>query len=65
MINAGLNPYFGVLHTMRSSKPSLVLDIMEEYRSFVVDRNFIKIRASLKNDFNQDIKKIIATNILN
>lgn len=65
VINAGLNPYFGVLHTMRSSKPSLALDIMEEYRSFVVDRNIIKIRANLKDDFSQDIKKIIATNILN
>lgn len=48
IINAGLNPYFGVLHTMRSSKPSLALDIMEEYRSFVVDRNIIKIRSLLK-----------------
>ena len=36
VINAGLEPYYGVLHTTRSAKPSLVLDIMEEYRSFVV-----------------------------
>ncbi|MEE3705038.1 CRISPR-associated endonuclease Cas1 [Campylobacter sp. CX2-8023-23] len=65
IINAGLNPYFGVLHTMRSSKPSLALDIMEEYRSFVVDRNIIKIRSLLKGEFNMQIKKLVASNILN
>ncbi|WP_272887985.1 CRISPR-associated endonuclease Cas1 [Campylobacter lanienae] len=65
IINAGLNPYFGVLHSMRSSKPSLALDIMEEYRSFVVDRNIIKLRSSLKNSLEQDDKRLIASNILN
>ena len=64
-INAGLEPYIGVLHTTRSSKPSLVLDIMEEYRSFVVDRNIIKLRFKLAktNDFDK-IKKEVAKNIL-
>ena len=65
IINAGLNPYFGVLHTMRSAKPSLALDIMEEYRSFIVDRNIIKIRSSLKGELNAELKKAIASNILN
>ena len=65
LINAGLNPYFGVLHTMRSAKPSLALDIMEEYRSFIVDRNIIKIRSSLKGELNAELKKVIASNILN
>lgn len=65
IINAGLNPYFGVLHSMRSSKPSLALDIMEEYRSFVVDRNIIKLRSFLKNSLEQDDKRLIASNILN
>lgn len=64
IINAGLNPYFGVLHSMRSSKPSLALDIMEEYRSFVVDRNIIKLRSSLKDTLGQDDKKLIASNML-
>ncbi len=50
---------------MRSSKPSLALDIMEEYRSFVVDRNIIKLRSSLKNSLEQDDKRLIASNILN
>lgn len=64
VINAGLNPYFGVLHSVRSSKPSLVLDIMEEYRSFVVDRNIIKIRSNLHGDFDEKCKKLVASSIL-
>lgn len=65
-INAGLEPYFGVLHSVRSAKPSLILDIMEEYRSFVVDRNIIKLRAKLAKTDNFDkVKKDVAKNILN
>lgn len=65
-INAGLEPYFGVLHSIRSAKPSLVLDIMEEYRSFVVDRNIIKLKSKLsKTDDFDKIKKDVAINILN
>jgi len=65
-VNAGLEPYMGVLHTTRSAKPSLVLDIMEEYRSFVVDRNIIKLRAKLRDTKKFDtIKKDVAKNILN
>jgi CRISPR-associated protein Cas1 len=64
-INAGLEPYMGVLHTTRSAKPSLVLDIMEEYRSFVVDRNIIKMRAKLRGTKKFDtIKRDVAKNIL-
>lgn len=64
-INAGLEPYYGVLHSVRSAKPSLILDIMEEYRSFVVDRNIIKLRSKLSNtkDFEK-IKKELASAIL-
>ena len=64
-INAGLEPYMGVLHSTRSAKPSLVLDIMEEYRSFVVDRNIIKLRAKLRDTKKFDtVKREIAKNIL-
>ncbi len=64
-INAGLEPYFGVLHTPKSAKPSLVLDIMEEYRSFVVDRNIIKMRAKLSSAKEFDkVKKDVASAIL-
>ncbi|MEA2099889.1 MAG: CRISPR-associated endonuclease Cas1 [Campylobacterota bacterium] len=64
-INAGLEPYYGVLHSVRSAKPSLVLDIMEEYRSFVVDRNIIKLRTKLANAKEFDkVKRDVAKSIL-
>jgi len=34
---AGLDPFCGFLHADRSSRPSLVLDLMEEFRAPVVD----------------------------
>jgi CRISP-associated protein Cas1 len=38
---AGLDPYAGFLHTDRPGKPSLVLDLIEEFRQCVVDRTII------------------------
>lgn len=38
-----LDPYFGVLHTVRSGRPSLALDILEEFRHPVVDRFVLKV----------------------
>lgn len=35
---AGLDPYAGFLHVDRSGKPSLVLDLIEEFRQVAVDR---------------------------
>jgi CRISPR-associated protein Cas1 len=35
---AGLDPYAGFLHVDRPGKPSLVLDLIEEFRAPVVDR---------------------------
>lgn len=35
---AGLDPFAGFLHVDRSGKPSLVLDLIEEFRTAVVDR---------------------------
>lgn len=37
-MNAGLEPFAGFLHTDRSGKPSLALDLMEELRQPIVDR---------------------------
>ena len=42
--NAGLEPYLGFLHSKRPGKMALVLDLMEEYRAWVVDRAVIKLR---------------------
>lgn len=46
--NAGFELFEGVLHTDRAGRASLVLDLMEEYRPWVVDRNIIKLRAQLE-----------------
>ncbi|MBI2891855.1 MAG: CRISPR-associated endonuclease Cas1 [Nitrospirae bacterium] len=38
ILNAGLEPFAGFLHVDRPGKPSLVLDMTEEFRAPVVDR---------------------------
>jgi len=38
---AGLDPYAGFLHADRPGKPSLVLDLIEEFRQQVVDRTLL------------------------
>lgn len=40
---AGLDPYAGYIHTDRPGKPSLVLDLIEEFRSPIVDRTILGI----------------------
>lgn len=44
---AGLEPYLGFYHVERPGKPSLILDLMEEYRGWCVDRIIIKHRPLL------------------
>lgn len=43
VLNAGLEPYGGFLHVDRPGKPSLVLDVMEEFRAPIVDRTVIAL----------------------
>lgn len=38
VMNAGLEPFAGFLHVDRPGKPSLVLDLVEEFRQPIVDR---------------------------
>lgn len=40
-MNAGLEPFAGFLHVDRSGKPSMVLDLVEEFRQPVVDRSIL------------------------
>ena len=40
---AGLDPYVGFLHNDRPGKPSLALDMMEEFRPLIADRLVLKI----------------------
>ncbi|RME05476.1 MAG: CRISPR-associated endonuclease Cas1 [Anaerolineae bacterium] len=41
LVLAGLDPYAGFLHADRPGKPSLTLDLIEEFRQPVVDRTVI------------------------
>lgn len=50
LTNSGLEVYLGALHAIRPGKPALVLDVMEEYRAWVVDRAVIKLRSQLTGD---------------
>lgn len=50
----GLDPQVGFLHQMRPGRPSLALDIMEEFRAYLGDRimlNLINLRQVTKKDF--------------
>ena len=41
LVLAGLDPYGGFIHTDRPGKPSLVFDLIEEFRQVVVDRTIV------------------------
>ncbi|MCD6348612.1 MAG: CRISPR-associated endonuclease Cas1 [Candidatus Korarchaeota archaeon] len=45
---AGLDPFIGFMHADRSMKPSLVLDMMEEFRPLVTDRAILNLAARRK-----------------
>jgi CRISP-associated protein Cas1 len=70
IMNAGLEPFAGFLHVDRPGKPSLVLDVVEEFRQPVVDRavlaavgrgTTIETRESLLTD---DSRRTIAAAVL-
>ena len=51
---AGFDPYLGYLHTQRYGRPSLALDLMEEFRPLVVDAmvlSAINRKALAPDDF--------------
>lgn len=54
--NAGFELYAGFFHQERAGKPSLVLDVMEEYRPWVVDRSVIALRSTLEKHKALDAK---------
>lgn len=63
--NAGLEPFCGLLHQPRPGKPALVLDMMEIYRPWVVDRSVIKLRrqASGIGQLTPALKKRLAQSV--
>lgn len=59
--NAGLELYAGILHTSKPGKPSLVLDIMEEFRPWCADRIIFKLhaRAQKNHELSPALKKVL------
>ncbi|MBI5464419.1 MAG: type I-C CRISPR-associated endonuclease Cas1 [Ignavibacteriales bacterium] len=50
----GLDPQVGFLHQVRSGRPSLALDMMEEFRAYLGDRimlNLVNLKQVTKKDF--------------
>jgi CRISPR-associated protein Cas1 len=55
--HVGLDPHIGFLHSIRPGRPSLALDLMEEFRAPVVDRlvlTLINRRQFNERDFQTD-----------
>ncbi|WP_054854896.1 CRISPR-associated endonuclease Cas1 [Vulcanisaeta sp. JCM 16161] len=70
LIMAGLDPYLGILHTIKSGKPSLVFDIVEVFRPVAVDKPLIteisNTKLSTINGFlDYDSRRTVARIILN
>ncbi len=71
LVLAGLDPYGGFLHADRPGKPSLVLDLIEEFRQTVVDRSIIGLvnkRVALEQNeeglLTETTRKKIAEKVL-
>jgi len=61
---AGLEPFAGFIHADRSGKPSLALDLIEEFRQVTVDRLVLKLfsRKKLgKDDFALEESRCLFT----
>lgn len=55
LIKAGLNPMSGFLHSFQQGKPVLVYDLIEEFRSSIVDRSiFTMLRRGEKLCMEKD-----------
>lgn len=70
VMNAGLEPFAGFLHVDRSGKPSMVLDLVEEFRQPVVDRAILtwlnkggKVRM-VKGALDGESKENVAARVL-
>lgn len=56
METTGLDPQVGFLHRIRPGRPSLALDLMEEFRAYIADRvvlNLINLKQLTKDDFER------------
>ena len=63
--NTGLDIFKGIFHKNHPGRASLVMDFMEEYRAWVVDRNIIKLRFQLADavQLDSNLKRAISESI--
>ncbi|MCS6872754.1 MAG: CRISPR-associated endonuclease Cas1 [Anaerolineae bacterium] len=71
IVLAGLDPYAGFIHTDRPGKPSLVLDFIEEFRAFTVDRvvfgllnRHFKVKQEEDGLLSEETRRALAEHIL-
>lgn len=71
LVLAGLDPFAGFLHADRPGKPSLVLDLIEEFRQMVVDRTLIglvnkgvKIGQEERGGLALETRRLVAERVL-
>ncbi len=71
ILNAGLEPFAGFLHTDRPGKPSLVFDFSEPFKQRIVDRPIMAIvnnKQHLKLDngmLDAESKRLVSAKVLN
>lgn len=71
IVLAGLDPYAGFVHVDRPGKPSLVLDLIEEFRQMVVDRVIfgllnkgVEIAVDDKGLLTEPTRRLLAERVL-
>jgi CRISPR-associated protein Cas1 len=71
LVLAGLDPYGGFIHVDRPGKPSLVLDLIEEFRQAVIDRTVfglvnkgVKLEQDDRGLLAQDTRRTLADKVL-
>ena len=71
LVLAGLDPYGGFIHADRPGKPSLVFDLIEEFRAVVVDRTVVgmatkgmKLEMDEEQRLTQETRRSIAEKVL-
>lgn len=71
VVLAGLDPYAGFVHVDRPGKPSLVLDLIEEFRQMVVDRvvfgllnKGVQVEVDDKGLLTKETRRMLADKVL-
>ena len=70
-VKAGLSINISFLHALDQSKPTLVFDLIEEFRAFVVDRTIVSminnqepLKLDKENRLDRKSRQLIAKNVL-